>query len=48
VGVSVVSLRELEPANRYWLFQTLEAGIFIALAAAAIGITFWWVTRKAR
>ena len=37
-----------QPASRYWIFQTLEAGVFVALAAAAIGATFWWVSRKAR
>jgi hypothetical protein len=35
-----------QPANRYWTFQWLETGIFIALAlAAAIGC-YWWVTRR--
>jgi ABC-2 family transporter protein len=35
-----------QPANRYWTFQWLETGIFIALAlVAAIGC-YWWVTRR--
>jgi hypothetical protein len=35
-----------QPANRYWTFQWLETGIFIALAlAAAIGC-YWWVARR--
>lgn len=35
-----------QPANRYWTFQWLETGIFVALAlAAAIGC-YWWVTRR--
>jgi hypothetical protein len=35
-----------QPANRYWTFQWLETGIFIALAlATAIGC-YWWVTRR--
>jgi hypothetical protein len=36
-----------QPADRYWTFQWLEAGIFLALAlAAAIGC-YWWITRRA-
>jgi hypothetical protein len=34
-----------QPANRYWTFQWLESGIFLAAAiVAAIGC-YWWVTR---
>jgi len=36
-----------QPASRYWIFQWLEAGIFLMLGAAAIGVTYRWVTRRA-
>jgi hypothetical protein len=36
-----------QPANRYWTFQWMEAGIFVALAVAAAVGCYWWVTRRA-
>jgi hypothetical protein len=35
-----------QPASRYWAFQGIEAGIFVALAAALLAITFAIVTRR--
>jgi hypothetical protein len=35
-----------QPANRYWTFQWLEAGIFITLALLAAAGCYWWVTRR--
>jgi hypothetical protein len=35
-----------QPANRYWTFQWLEAGIFVALALVAAVGCYWWVTRR--
>ena len=37
-----------QPASRYWTFQWLETAIFILLALAAAGVTYWWVTRRLR
>lgn len=37
-----------QPASRYWIFQWLETGIFVALAALAVGGCYWWLTRRAR
>jgi hypothetical protein len=34
-----------QPASRYWAFQGIETGIFVALAAALIAITFVVVSR---
>jgi len=34
-----------QPADRYWLFQWLETGIFVGLALALIGIAYWWLRR---
>ena len=36
-----------QPANRFWPFQFIEAGIFVALTAAALGVTIWLVHRRA-
>src|SRR5262249_12229932 len=35
-----------QPASRYWTFQWLETGIFIALALAAAMGSYWWVTGR--
>lgn len=34
------------PASRFWLFQGIETAIFLGLAAALLGVTVWWVTRR--
>jgi hypothetical protein len=35
-----------QPADRYWLFQGIEAGIFVALAAALIAVAFAVLYRR--
>lgn len=35
-----------EPASRFWTLQGAEAGIFLALSTAAIGITTWWIKHR--
>jgi len=35
-----------QPANRYWAFQGIETGIFVALAVALLAITFALVRRR--
>ena len=35
-----------QPASRYWLFQALETGIFVALSLLLAGFCFWWVRRR--
>lgn len=35
-----------QPANRYWTFQWLEAGVFVALALLAGAACYWWITRR--
>jgi hypothetical protein len=34
-----------QPAGRFWDFQLLEAGLFVALAAAVVLLTLWLVRR---
>ena len=36
-----------QPADRFWPFQFIEAGIFVALTAAALGATIWLLHRRA-
>jgi ABC-type transport system involved in multi-copper enzyme maturation permease subunit len=36
-----------QPAGRFWAFQGIEAGIFVALTAAALGATIWLLHRRA-
>jgi ABC-type transport system involved in multi-copper enzyme maturation permease subunit len=35
-----------QPASRFWPFQFIEAGIFVALTAAALGATIWLLHRR--
>jgi hypothetical protein len=35
-----------QPANRYWPFQTIETGVFLALAAALIAVTMILLQRR--
>ena len=35
-----------QPASRYWTFQWIETGIFIALALLAAAGCYWWITRR--
>lgn len=35
------------PASRFWSFQFMEAGIFLAMAALLIGFAYWYLTRRA-
>jgi hypothetical protein len=36
-----------QPADRFWSFQFIEAGIFVALTAAALGTAVWLLHRRA-
>ena len=41
------NLATYQPADRFWTFQFIEAGIFVALTAAALGATIWLLRRRA-
>jgi hypothetical protein len=48
-SLSRFRLRELisyEPVSRFWTFQWVEAGIFLALALALAGCCLWWLVRR--
>jgi hypothetical protein len=36
-----------QPADRFWIFQSIEAGLFVALTAAALGTAVWLLHRRA-
>ncbi len=36
-----------QPADRFWAFQSIEAGLFVALTAIALGATIWLLRRRA-
>ena len=44
MGVHVVTT--YQPAERYWLFQGIEAGIFAVLAIGLLALSIWWVQRR--
>ena len=36
-----------QPADRFWIFQSIEAGLFVLLAAAALGTAIWLLHHRA-
>ncbi len=49
IGDWVLSVRQgitYQPADRFWHFQFIEAGLFVALAAVALGATIWLLHRR--
>jgi hypothetical protein len=32
-----------QPADRFWTFQWIETGIYLAISMLALGLTVWWV-----
>jgi ABC-type transport system involved in multi-copper enzyme maturation permease subunit len=41
----VVTIQLYQPESRFWLFQSMEAGLFVALAAALIVLLIWSIRR---
>lgn len=35
-----------QPADRFWPFQGIEAGILVALAVGLLALAIWWVRRR--
>jgi hypothetical protein len=35
-----------QPASRYWAFQWVETAIYLTLALALAGFSFWWINRN--
>jgi hypothetical protein len=40
-------LVDYQPPERFWTFQLIESAIFIGLAALLIGLSLWWLQRRA-
>jgi hypothetical protein len=36
---------DYQPADRFWTFQLVESGIFVALGVLLLGLTYWRVVR---
>ena len=35
-----------QPASRYWPFQAYETALFVVLALALAGLSYWWLRRR--
>jgi hypothetical protein len=35
-----------QPASRFWTFQFIEAGLYVALAVLALGAAVWLLRRR--
>jgi ABC-type transport system involved in multi-copper enzyme maturation permease subunit len=46
-GTGNASLTYYQPASRFWEFQSIEAGIFVALTLVALGTAVWLLHRRA-
>ncbi len=46
-GAGVNQLTYYQPASRFWEFQSIEAGIFVALTLAVLGTAVWLLHRRA-
>ena len=42
----IYNLAIYQPANRFWLFQGIEAAIFTGLAATLIIAAAWWLRHR--
>ncbi len=31
-----------QPAERFWLFQEIESGLYVLMSAMLFALTFWW------
>jgi ABC-type transport system involved in multi-copper enzyme maturation permease subunit len=47
LGFKPGNLVSYQPPDRFWPFQSIEAGIFVALTAVALGATIWLLHRRA-
>ena len=45
-GITAFSHASYHPADRFWTFQAIEAGIFVAMALALLACSVWWIRRR--
>ena len=36
-----------QPADRYWIFQSIETAVFLGLSLVLVLVTVWFVRRRA-
>jgi ABC-type transport system involved in multi-copper enzyme maturation permease subunit len=41
-----LTVSQYQPASRYWAFQSIEAGIYVALTLAVLGLAVWLLHRR--
>jgi len=46
-GNHLATITTYQPADRFWHFQFIEAGLFVTLTAAALGTAIWLLHRRA-
>ncbi len=46
LGVVETSFATYHPADRFWLFQTIEASIFAGAALALLAFSVWWIRKR--
>ena len=45
-GIEVLEHATYHPASRFWLFQTVEASIFVAMTLALLAFSVWWIRKR--
>ncbi|MCP3801051.1 ABC transporter permease [Allokutzneria sp. A3M-2-11 16] len=41
----LIPVTTFQPADRFWTFQVIEAGLYLGLTVACVAVAFWWVRR---
>jgi hypothetical protein len=44
--VGIGPMNTYQPASRFWAFQSIEAGIYVALTLAVLGTAVWLIHRR--
>jgi hypothetical protein len=45
-GIASYTHAVYHPASRFWLFQGIEASIFVALTLGLVGFSVWWIRKR--
>ena len=45
-GIVQNTIATYHPADRFWLFQAIEASMFAGLALALLGFSVWWIRKR--